>query len=197
MTPSPRSENVEPAAAADWHYGALDATDVAAVAAYEESLFKSFAPILPINPLVRDLWEWDDARQRLRTRVPYADQFVALMRDARTGDIAFSVGVNLRPERFWQSSAYTFPNPAPEEQACEFLILAGGDASRANGATILRHFIREYFFNELRRRGFRCAYGTSADHLRWLYRRVGASIAAESTVNGFRRTLFRWDLAAE
>lgn len=177
-----------------WHYGALDANDPAAVAAYEESLFQAFAPILTINPLVRKLWDWDDARTRLRTRVPYADQFVALMRDAQTGAIAFSVGVNLQPGRFWQSGAYAFPVPAPNEQACEFLIMAGGQSNHANGAVILRHFIREYFFHELRRRGFHTAYGTSADHLRWLYRRVGATIAAENTIDGFRRTLFRWDL---
>lgn len=186
-----------PATGSPWHYGALDPADPAAVAAYEESLFKSFAPILQINPLVRNLWDWDDARHRLRTRVSYADQFVALMRDARTGAIAFSVGVNLDPARFWQSGAYAFPVPAAEERACEFLIMAGGDSAHANGAVILRHFIREYFFNELRRRGYHRAYGTSADHLRWLYRRVGASIAAETTIDGHRRTLFRWDLAPE
>lgn len=185
---------VPPAIASPWHFGPLDPADEPTVAAYEQSLFKSFAPILQKNPLVRHLWDWDDARQRLRTRVPYADQYVALMRDAATGAIAFSVGVNLNPAKFWQSGAYQFPVPAPEERACEFLIMAGGNATHANGALILRHFIRDYFFAELRHRGYHRAYGTSADHLRILYRRVGATIAAETTINNHRRTLFRWDL---
>ncbi|MES2697349.1 MAG: hypothetical protein V4773_28040 [Verrucomicrobiota bacterium] len=193
----PESDPALPTFDARWHYSALDAADNTAVAAYEESLFEAFAPILKINPLVRNLWDWDDPQRRLRTRVPYADQFVALMRDAQTGAIAFSVGVNLHPGRFWQSGAYGFPVPAVDEHACEFLIMASGEANRANGAAIMRHFIRDYFFNELRRRGFWCAYGTSADHLRWLYRRVGAAIAAENMVDGFRRTLFRWDLSKE
>lgn len=181
-------------AAAAWRFGALDPTDAAAVQAYEESLFTAFAPILTINPLVRDLWEWDDPRRRLRTRVGYADQYVALMSDAVSGAIIFSVGVNLHPARFWQSGGFGFPVPAAEEHACEFLIMAGGATQRAHGPAILRQFIQGYFFHELRRRGFRCAYGTSADHLRWLYQRVGAAIAAEQQVNGHRRTLFRWDL---
>ena len=178
-----------------WHFGPLDPADVAAVQAYEESLFAAFEPILKINPLVRDLWDWDDAHRRLRTRVSYDDQFVAVMRDAATGAIIFSVGVNLYPERFWQSGAFEFPLPAAEEHACEFLIMASGEAKSVHGPVILRHFIFGYFFDELRRRGYRCAYGTSADHLRALYRRLGASNVNEKIVNGHRRTLFRWDLA--
>lgn len=178
----------------DWHFGALDPADAEAVRAYEESLFTAFAPILKINPLVRNLWEWDDANQRLRTRVPYADQFVALMRHATTDAVAFSVGVNLRPDRFWQSGAYGFPAPAANEHACEFLILAGGAREREHVAVVNRHFIHGYFFGELRQQGFRCAYGTCADHLRRLYLFFGATIADERTVDGFRRTLLRWDL---
>ncbi len=178
-----------------WLFGPLDAEDSAAVQAYEESLFAAFEPILKINPLVRDLWDWDDPRRRLRTRVSYADQYVALMREVETGAIIFSVGVNLYPARFWQSGAYEFPRPAAEERPCEFLIMASGAAKPVHGPVILRQFIQGYFFHELRRRGYGCAYGTSADHLRWLYQRVGAANVDEKLVGGFRRTLFRWDLA--
>lgn len=196
MPPPPDALQPSAPAASPWHFGALDPDDATAVAAYEQSLFQAFHPILQKNPLVRHLWEWDDARQRLRTRVPYADQYVALMRHAHTGALAFSVGVNLAPAKFWQSGAYHFPVPAPEEHACEFLIMAGSQSTPADGALILRHFIRGHFFAELRRRGFQRAYGTSADHLRFLYRRVGATIAAENTIGGFRRTLFRWEMGS-
>lgn len=178
-----------------WRFEALDAADPTAVRAYEESLFNAFAAILKINPLVRNLWDWDDDRRRLRTRVPYADQYVALMREAHSGAIAFSVGVNLFPGKFWQSGTYGFAPPPESEPACEFLIMANGEAKPEHGAVILRHFIRGHFFAELRRRGYRCAFGTSADHLRALYRRVGAVVVAEHNIDGFRRTLFRWDLA--
>lgn len=183
-----------PVAELPWREDVLDIADAEAVRAYEESLFQAFEPILQLNPLVRKLWDWDEPRRRLRTRVPYAGQFIALMREARTGAIAYSVATNLHPDRFWQSGAYAFPPPAPEERACEFLIMANGEVHLANGATIVRHFIRDYFFAELRRRGYRCAYATSADHLRPIYRRFGGAIAAENTIDTHRRTLFRWDL---
>ncbi len=178
-----------------WHFGALDASDATAVRLYEEHLFTAFAPILELNPLIRNLWDWDDPHRRLRTYVPYADQFVALMRHAATGEIAFSIGVNLHPDRHWQSGAYQFTRPDPSERACEFIIMAGNADHAAHGAVILRHFVVGYFYQELRRRGFHRAYGTSADHLRWLYRRVGARAVGEHWVDSLRRTLFRWDLA--
>lgn len=178
-----------------WRSETLDPADPAAVLAYERALFDAFSPVLKINPLIRDLWDWDDAARRLRTRAPYADQFVALLRDPSTGDLLYSIAANLHPQRFWQSGAYDFPVPAPAEHACEILITATSQNKTVHGPAVLHRFIHAYFFQELRRRGFRCAYLTSADHLRWLYRRFGARVVDEKTIHGLRRTLFRWEFA--
>lgn len=175
-------------------YHLLDADDLQSVAAFERNLYDSFHRFLAINPLVRDLWIWDEENGRLRTHVGYEKQIVALMSDESTGRILFSVGVNTDIDAFWQSAAYGFGRPPASERACEFLILAGAQSNGMTGARIIRRFIRDYFFGALLDAGFDVAYATTADHMRRVYGWIGAESVEERQVSGFRRTLIRWDL---
>lgn len=179
----------------DWEYALLDTGHHEAVAHYEQTLYANFYPILEKNPLVRDLWDWDDANRRMRTRVPYSQQLVFLMRHKLTGAIASSVGVNTDVESFWQAGEYGFKRPEADEAPCELLILAHGDSTRLNGVYIIRNFIYKYIFSGLYGRGYRCAYTTTADHLRRAYLWVGATLMDERVVSGHRRSLMYWDLA--
>lgn len=196
----PRLEIVAPAATVDiggWRCGFLDTSDPAALEAYERRLYTAFTPALAINPLIRDLWEWDDASRRLRTRVPYASQCVAIMTDPATGTIPVSVGVNLDTGRWWQSGDYGFARPQPEDRACEFLILGNGTGGGFNGASAVRHFVFDFLFGALREMGCRQALATTADHMLWFYRRrLRAAVREQRIHAGHRRTLLHWDLEA-
>lgn len=179
-----------------WQCGFLDCTDPRRVDDYERRLYEAFEPALAINPLIRDLWIWDDERRLLRTRVPYSDQRVALMTDPDTGSVPVSVGVNLRPDRHWQSGRYGFPAPTAADRACEFLILANGTGRGFNGPSAMRHFVFDFLFRALADLGYRRALATTADHMLWFYRRLRGEIVEQRMYAGHRRTLLHWDLPA-
>lgn len=100
-----------------WRFHLLDHDDAEAVVAYEALLYRHFEPILPVNPLIRDLWDWDDARQRLRTRVPYAQQPVALISDAQVGALLFAASANIDLATFRQAETYGFARPETNRHA--------------------------------------------------------------------------------
>ncbi|MEM1127797.1 MAG: hypothetical protein AAGI71_14180 [Bacteroidota bacterium] len=178
----------------DNRFSLLDLGDEAAVGVYEASLYRQFAPLLPHNPLIRDLWTWDHTRRRLRTRVPYASQQVALLCDPVSGEILFSMAINLDPMAQWQSGTYGFACPPHEEHACEILVVAGLHRPNLHGLFIIRRFIHGFIFRRLAQHGYAWAYATSADAVRAVYRRAGAQLLAERTLQGHRRTLMRWNV---
>src|ERR1017187_8604834 len=57
------------------HYGTLDVSDPVQVAEYEYHFYLAYAGLAE-NRLVRLIWDWDDAGQRVRTRIPYDDQVI-------------------------------------------------------------------------------------------------------------------------
>lgn len=176
-----------------WSCSLLDTEDPAAVAEYERSLYRCFEPVLAINPLIRDLWEWDDAAKRLRTRVPYDSQLVALATERSTGVVRIAAGVGLHLDRHWQSGDYGFAPPPAAERPCEFLVFANGSGGDFNGVSLVRRF-REFLFPVLWDRGYRTAWATTADHMIWFHRRIGASVVEQRDFQGYQRTLLRWDL---
>jgi hypothetical protein len=51
----------------------LDPGNATELEQFEQAFFRGFRQSSH-NQLIRWLWEWDEPRQRLRTRVPYEDQ---------------------------------------------------------------------------------------------------------------------------
>ena len=180
-----------------WIPATLRMHDPAVVEHYERTLYQSFFPILQRNPLIRDLWIWDDQQKRLRTQVPYEDQWVVALTHGIEQCYCISVGINLRVDRYWQSGSYEFPQPTPACSACEFLIMAHGDAPIQHGPTVIRKLVTEYLLPQLQQRGFEAAYATCADHLLRLYLRMGADKMDEREVNAYPRHLLRWVLRSE
>lgn len=176
------------------HLHWLNIHDPAAVVHYEQMLYADFLPVLRLNPLIRDLWDWDDDYRRLRTRVPYTSQKIALLSHPETGNINFATGVNVHIDRHWQSGTYGFSRPEPTSGVCEFLIMAGREKSWLNGIAIYGRYAGEFLFPELMEQGFHTAYSTTADHLLKLYCWCGAKRVDERLVDGHRRTLLRWRL---
>ncbi len=172
----------------------LNTCDSEAIAGYEQMLYRSFYPILEKNPLLRELWLWDDTNQRLRTRVPYEAQLITVLTGNSPADVIFSSSANIRIDQYWQSGTYQFPRPDNPGECCEFLNMNGINLKDVNSYTLCRAFVHEYLFVRFANAGFRYGYATTADHLRAIYRWLGAEFVAEHTVQGYRRTLLRWDL---
>lgn len=61
-------------------YGTVDVTDDRQVREYERHFYQAYARLAD-NKLVRLIWDWDDERQRVRTKIPYADQVIYGARD--------------------------------------------------------------------------------------------------------------------
>lgn len=165
----------------------LDTTDEVARAAYEHAFYHAFSRVTG-NTLVRSLWAWDDAGQRLATRIPYEDQLIFVGRDAH-GRIETVIASNVALKEF-QSAAFGFPRPGDAAGCCEFLTFFTVHDFRL--AVKLRFW--EACFAELRRRGLRTAYATTAARVLPIYRRLGGEVMAETVVDGEARYYLRFSL---
>jgi hypothetical protein len=85
----------EPTPGTPGTFGTIDASDPAQVAEYEGHFYQAYAALTD-NTLVRLIWDWDDAAQRLRARIPYADQVIYCLRDDH-GRLAGAMAVNVNP----------------------------------------------------------------------------------------------------
>ncbi len=165
----------------------LDTTDAAACAAYERAFYAAFSRVTG-NRLIRALWQWDDARGRLATRIPYEDQLVFVGRDAR-GRIETVIATNVALREF-QSAAFGFAPPAEAAGCCEFLTFFTVSDFRLG--VKLRFW--EACFAELRRRGLYIACATTAARLLPIYRRLGGEVLAETVVEREARYFLRFSL---
>ena len=168
----------------------LDAADDVARAEYERAFYAAFVRVTS-NRLIRTLWAWDEARGRLATRVPYADQRIYIQRDA-DGAIASAIGVNVAMRQL-QSSAFGFSLPTTDAQAdtCEFVTFFAVDDDRAL-APRLQLF--EGVFRDLHAQGLRSAYASTARRPLPIYRRIGGSVVADTRVDGEDRFFLRFSL---
>lgn len=166
----------------------LDTEDAAQRAAYERAFYAAFSRVTG-NRLIRSLWAWDDAGRRLAARIPYADQVVFVGRDER-GEIETAIATNWALHEF-QSTAFGFPRPARAAGCCEFLTFFTVRDFRL--AVKIRFW--EACFAELRRRGLRVAYATTAARVLPVYRRLGGEVLAETVVEGEARYFLRFSLA--
>ena len=67
-------------------------------AAYEYAFYHAYANLTD-NRLVRDLWLWDDAHERLQTRIPYQDQKIFCWRNDKN-ELLAALAASLNPNQF-------------------------------------------------------------------------------------------------
>ena len=167
----------------------LDLGNAAELEQFEQAFFRGFRQSIH-NQLIRWLWEWDEPRQRLRTRVPYEDQKIWV---GGSGDnLAVGIAVNVRLALL-QSAAFGFSIPdslSKGGRICEFLaFFSMGDHSLANG-----HAIWTDVFRALQGFGYCEAVATAAPKVLPLYRHMGATILDEREVEGEKRFFLRFEL---
>ncbi|MCX5966440.1 MAG: hypothetical protein NTV57_02125 [Cyanobacteria bacterium] len=185
----------------------LDCADPEALAGYERAFYTAFSRA-KANTLVRRLWHWDDSAGRIRTRIPYADQVVFLLRDpveaagadavgttaktavgAGLGAVDTAVSLNYRLAEH-QSAILGFAPPAPLAGHCEILALFSRRDADLSG---LRNFMRTAAQRALAL-GLKTADATCTDRLLPVYRHIGGQPLDTATIDGERRTRLRFKL---
>jgi hypothetical protein len=162
----------------------LDTTDPAAVCAYERAFHAAFR--LLDNAALREIWRWDDAEQRLATRLRYPDQLVFVSQT--DAGIAAACAVNVAMQQT-QASIYDFTLPS-EEGTCEVLTFFTTPGSSAGASC---EFFRACL-SALAARGRRVAHATCAERLLRAYRRIGWNLVTSGTFAGHTRHLLRIEM---
>lgn len=174
-------------------YGTIDITDARQIHEYEQQFYHAYAALAD-NKLVRLIWEWDDARHRVRTRICYADQVIYSARDA-DGRLTVAMAVNLNYPAQFQAAAFGFiPSDGPGDRACEILNVITtphhGETARATYGS----FVRGFGFGDLVAHGFEAAYSTCTRRRLRPYQRLGAQVLAQASIAGEDRFFLRWVL---
>lgn len=179
-------------------YGTLDPGDPAQVADYERSFYGAYARLAG-NTLTRLIWDFDDAGQRLRTRIRYADQIVYTWRDPG-GLLTGAMAVNVNPGRAFQATAFGFTRPgAPPRpgsgRTCEILNVMTTSHHQVPALTSYYAFVRDFGYADLVARGFEVAYSTCTRRRLRPYLRLGAELLAETTIGGEERFFLAWPVS--
>lgn len=178
-------------------YSILDSGDAAQVAEYEHHFYHAYNGLAG-NNLVRQLWDWDDAGQRLKTKIPYCDQVIYAWRDPR-GRLLIAMAVNVNCGRAFQGAVFGFTPQADAtgpEQSCEILNVMATANHRASARASYRDFIRDFGYADLKSRGFEIAYSTCTRRRLRPYLRLGATLLAENSIQGEERFFLAWPVRA-
>jgi len=174
-------------------YGTLDVTDDRQVAEYERHFYDAYAGLAD-NKLMRLIWEWDDTRQRLRTRIPYSDQVIYSARDPR-GRLAVAMAVNLCYPAEFQAAAFGFPRAGGAKgRYCEILNVITTVHHSESARATYRSFISGFAYRDLVAQGFQAAYAMCTRRRLRPYQRLGAQVLAEASIDGEARHFLSWPL---
>lgn len=171
----------------------LDLSDAEQIVEFERLFYAGFERANH-NRLVRQLWEWDHADGRLRTRIPYVEQQIWGMQSEEgmlTGGVAVNVAL-----RTLQAAAYGF-SLAPvlaaageRGQICEFLALFSVHEPSFSRMSALW----KELFDDLRGEGFTHAVATTSPKILPMYRWAGATCLGEVQIGEEKRIFLLFDL---
>jgi hypothetical protein len=172
-------------------YGTVDVTDDRQVREYERHFYQAYARLAD-NKLVRLIWDWDDERQRVRAKIPYADQVIYSARDA-DGRLAAAMAVNLSYPARAQAAAFGF-DPVDGDGCCEILNVIATPHHRETARAAYESFISGFGYEDLVSHGFEAAYSTCTRRRLRPYQRLGAQVLGQTTIAGEARFFLRWPL---
>jgi hypothetical protein len=167
----------------------LDANSAQERLIFEQSFYATFSAV-KTNRLIHDLWLWDHDACRLRTRIPYHEQRILVVRDGRGGvDTAMAINFS---ETQLQGSWFGFSRPKEPGATCE--ILTYFSRGIMDGVTMRCFLISSARYGE--REGCRWADATCTQRLLPIYLRMGSRLVASRTINGELRHQIRMDIAS-
>ena len=177
-------------------YGTVDVTDDGQVSEYERTFYQSYAGLTD-NKLIRLIWDWDDSRQRTRTKIPYADQVIYSERDT-DGRLTGAMAVNLNWPAAFQGQVFGFAEPGrrngPGGRSCEILNVMMIPQRSATARESYRRFVTDFVYRDLCHQGFDIAYSTCVRRLLRPYQRLGAQLLGQTTIDGEDRYFLYWPL---
>jgi hypothetical protein len=154
---------------------------------YESAFHDCFAKVTA-NRLVHQLWLWDYAAGRVAARIAYDQQTILALRDhAGRLDTAMAFNTGMRD---LQSAAFGFAVPDAGECFEILTFFSVGDRTLQVKLEFWKRCLQE-----LRARGFRDGYATTAHRPLAAYRRLGWRVVDETSVEGERRYFLHYDLA--
>lgn len=168
----------------------LDPSDPEQVSRFEQGFYLGFEESTH-NKIIQWLWIWDEPARRLRTRVPYEDQRVWMSASGSPPDSGIAVNTRMA---LLQSAAFGFSLPnalSVSGDTCEFL------AAFSRGDRSMGHFHKAWteVFLALRGLGFRHGVATCARKILPLYRRMGAVILEERSIEEQPRYFLGFELS--
>jgi hypothetical protein len=183
---SAEETNVE--ARTQLHFEQLDTASATERDAYERAFFACFHKKAD-NRWIRSLWDWNDDEREIRTRVPYEDQAIYVLR-REDGSVAMGLSANVAMRTF-QSAAHGFPVPTDTRGCCELLALFGDDRYDLERS---RYFLTKVAI-DLRSRGFHTGYATAASRWTAYYARlVFATVLETRTIDDATYCFLKIDL---
>ena len=158
-------------------------------ATFEESFYATFSQVTT-NRLIQDLWIWNHETCRLRTRIPYHDQKILVVRDGQDGvDMAMAINFS---QTHHQGSWFGFTRPNEPGDSCEILALFSKGANKI--ATVRSFLITCAQYGE--RQGCRWADATCTQKLLPIYLHMGSRLLATRSIDGELRHQIRMDISS-
>jgi hypothetical protein len=168
----------------------LDLADEQVRRSYEQGFFTSFERVKS-NRLVHTLWLWDFDSRRLRTRIPYEDQWVFGMRNA-AGEVEAALAFNVAMTAF-QSRAFDFAPPA-ETAGCFEVLTFFNPADRE---LEFKYRLWHESVRVLGQHGFHTGFATTAPRPLGLYRRIGWQLVQQAEIAGEQRFFLRYSITED
>ncbi len=171
----------------DFNFELLDTSNPVAVREYEGAFYQSFSKV-STNQLVRKLWLWDDEAGRLKTRVPYEDQLICVLRDP-SGSLRSAMAFNVALRQF-QAAAYDFAAPRTQVGAFEVLTFFSVVAETLE--------VRANFWARcvalLSACGYYAGYATTARRPLPMYQRAGWRVLEEREIESEKRYFLHYEV---
>jgi hypothetical protein len=170
----------------------LDTRDPFEVQLYEEAFFSVFVKVSS-NRLVRKIWDWDAANERLKTKIPYTDQIIFAWKSPE-GQIKCAVAFNLNKSKS-QFGEYGFSVPGDKKgRFVEVLTLFAQNPERANGFRLDQFFFRPNCGAYMKDNGYDFALSTCAQRPLATYLRWGWEVIDEATIADEKRYFLFYDI---
>ena len=172
-----------------FQFDELNPADPETLREYESTFHDCFAKVTS-NRLIHRLWLWDYSAGRVAVRIPYGQQTILGLRDvAGRLDTAMAFNTGMRE---LQSAAFGFAVP----HACRYFEILTFFSLGDRTLQVKLEFWRRCL-EELRARGFRDGYATTAARPLAAYRRLGWRVIDETSLDGEQRYFLHYNLAVE